>query len=88
MTPEDVESQLDPQRFMRVNRQFIISAAAVQKLSIYFLGKMRIHMTAAPYEEIIVSKDKVATVKRWLDFCPLRSFAPFPDFAESNSVSE
>ena len=68
MTLEDVESQLDPQRFMRVNRQFIISAAAVQKLSTYFLGKMRIHMTAAPYEEIIVSKDKVATVKRWLDF--------------------
>ena len=29
---------------------------------------MRIHMTAAPHEEIIVSKDKVATVKRWLDF--------------------
>ena len=67
MTLEEVESQLDPQRFMRVNRQFIISAAAVQKLSTYFLGKMRIHMTALPDEEIIVSKDKVATVKRWLD---------------------
>jgi len=67
MTLEEVESQLDPQRFMRVNRQFIISTADVQKLSTYFLGKMRIHMTAAPDEEIIVSKDKVATVKRWLD---------------------
>ena len=67
MTLEEVEGQLDPQRFMRVNRQFIISAAAVQKLSTYFLGKMRIHMMAAPDEEIIVSKDKVATVKRWLD---------------------
>ncbi len=67
MTLEEVESQLDPQRFMRVNRQYIINAAAVQKLSTYFLGKMRIHMTAAPDEEIIVSKDKVATVKRWLD---------------------
>ncbi len=67
MTLEEVESQLDPQRFMRVNRQFIISAAAVQKLSTYFLGKMRIHMTATPDEEIIVSKDKVAAVKRWLD---------------------
>jgi two-component system LytT family response regulator len=67
MTLEEVESQLDPQRFMRVNRQFIISAAAVQKLSTYFLGKMRIHVAAFPTVEIIVSKDKVATVKRWLD---------------------
>ena len=64
---EEAEAQLDPQRFMRVNRQFIISAAAVQKLSTFFLGKMCIHMTDAPNEEIIVSKDKVATVKRWLD---------------------
>ena len=67
MTLEEAESQLDPQRFMRVNRQFIVSAAAVSKLSTYFLGKMRIHVAAFPAVEIIVSKDKVATVKRWLD---------------------
>ncbi len=67
MTLEEAESQLDPQRFMRVNRQFIVSAAAVSKISTYFLGKMRIHVAAFPDVEIIVSKDKVATVKRWLD---------------------
>ena len=67
MTLEEAESQLDPQRFKRVNRQYIISAVAVSKLSQHFLGKMRIHMKATPDEEIIVSKDKVATVKRWLD---------------------
>ena len=33
MTLEEAESQLDPQRFMRVNRQFIVSATAVSKLS-------------------------------------------------------
>ena len=67
MTLEEAESQLDPQRFMRVNRQFIVNAAAVSKLSTYFLGKMRIHVTAFQDTEIIVSKDKVASVKRWLD---------------------
>ena len=67
MTLEEIENQLDPQRFMRVNRQFIVSTAAVSKLSTYFLGKMRIHITCFPDDEIIVSKDKVATVKRWLD---------------------
>jgi len=67
MTLEEAESQLDPQRFMRVNRQYIVSAPAVLKLSSFFLGKMRIHMIAFPEEEIIVSKDKVSFVKRWLD---------------------
>ena len=67
MTLEEAENQLDPQRFMRVNRQFIVHAPAVSKLSTYFLGKMRIHVTAFPDTEIIVSKDKVAAVKHWLD---------------------
>lgn len=67
MTLEEAESQLDPKRFMRVNRQFIISATAVAKLSTYFFGKMRIHLAAFPDAEVIVSKDRVATVKRWLD---------------------
>lgn len=35
--------------------------------STYFLGKMRIHVAAFQDTEIIVSKDKVASVKRWLD---------------------
>ena len=61
------ENQLDPKRFMRVNRQFVVSAAGVSKLSTHFLGKMRIHMTAFPDVEIIVSKDKVSAVKHWLD---------------------
>ena len=67
MTLEEIESQLDPHRFKRVNRQYIISAFAVQKLSSFFLGKMRVHMKASMDEEIIVSKDRVAAVKRWLD---------------------
>lgn len=67
MTLEEAESQLDPKRFMRVNRQFIVSAAAVTKLSTHFLGKIRIHVAAFPDIEIIVSKDKVSMVKHWLD---------------------
>ena len=67
MTLEEAESQLDPKRFMRVNRQFIVGAAAVTKLSTHFLGKIRIHVAAFPDTEIIVSKDKVSMVKHWLD---------------------
>lgn len=67
LTLDEVENQLDPKRFLRVNRQYIISATAVEKLSNYFTGKIRIHMTGYPAEEIIVSRDKVTSVKKWLD---------------------
>jgi len=67
MTLEDAETQLDPQRFLRVNRQYIVNAAAVDKLSAWFLGKIRVFLKGFPNEEIIVSKDRAAVVKRWLD---------------------
>lgn len=68
ITLDELEKQLDPQRFMRVNRQFIVSAAAVEKLSAFFIGKMRVHLKNYPDTDVIVSRDKVTTVKRWLDF--------------------
>ncbi len=67
MTLEEAEAQLDPRRFLRVNRQYIVSAAAVEKLAAWFLGKMRVYLKEYPDEEIIVSKEKAASVKRWLD---------------------
>ena len=68
LTLDELESQLDPTRFIRANRQYIVSAAAVEKLSTFFLGKMRIHMKGYPDTDIIVSRDKVSTVKKWLDY--------------------
>ncbi|MBR5404293.1 MAG: response regulator transcription factor [Bacteroidales bacterium] len=67
MTLEEAETQLDPRRFLRANRQYIINAAAVEKLSAWFQGKIRIFLKGYPDEEIIVSKDKATAVKRWLD---------------------
>ncbi len=67
MTLDEIESQLDPQRFMRVNRQYIVGASAVDRLSTWFQGKLRIHLKGYPDDEITVSKEKVAAVKRWLD---------------------
>ena len=67
MTLDEVESQLNPQRFMRVNRQYIVGASAVDKISTWFQGKLRIYLKGFPDDEIIVSKEKVPAVKRWLD---------------------
>lgn len=41
---------------------------AVEKLSNWFLGKMRVILKGYPETEIIVSKEKAPTVKRWLDY--------------------
>ncbi len=66
MTLDELAKQLNPAQFMRVNRQFIVHANDVQKLSTMFVGKVRIHMKSYPDLQIVVSKDKAAAVKRWL----------------------
>ena len=66
-TLDELESQLDPMRFIRANRQYIVNAVAIEKLSMFFLGKMRIHLKGYPHPDIIISRDKVAAVKKWLD---------------------
>ncbi len=66
MTLDELEKQLNPTSFMRVNRQYIIHASDVCKLSTHFFGKLRVHMQSFPDEEIIVSKDKASSVKKWL----------------------
>lgn len=67
MTLDEAESQLDPKHFMRVNRQFIVRAEAVVKLSRYFHAKILVHMAAFPDVQIIVSKGNVSAVKKWLN---------------------
>ena len=64
MTLDELTKQLDPVQFMRVNRQFIVHATDVQKLSALFFGKVCVHIKSYPDLEIVVSKDKAASVKR------------------------
>lgn len=66
-TLEELESELNPNRFMRVNRQYIVSVDAVESLVANFLGKMRLKLRCYKDADIIVSRAKVPMVKKWLD---------------------
>lgn len=67
-TLEELESQLNPQHFMRINRQYIANINSVESLVAHFLGKMRLRLRHYPDTEIIISRAKVSQVKRWLDW--------------------
>jgi len=63
---DDVEAQLNPEVFYRANRQYIIARKAVKDLTIWFGGKMAVNLSVATPERIIVSKQKVAEIKKWV----------------------
>lgn len=61
-----LEEQLDATRFMRVNRQFILSAESIRGIQNYFNGKMILEVAPAFSGKILVSKEKVPLLKSWL----------------------
>ncbi|SNC59543.1 two component transcriptional regulator, LytTR family [Hymenobacter gelipurpurascens] len=66
-TLEQLESLLDPTQFFRINRQFIAQLPAVQRLHPHFNGKLLLDLQPAPSDEVLVSREKAAAVKSWLE---------------------
>lgn len=67
-TMEELEQQLDPKLFFRANRQYIVHIDAIQQLYNYFNGKLKIILRKSPDTEIIVSREKAALLKNWMDY--------------------
>ncbi|UOR07571.1 LytTR family DNA-binding domain-containing protein [Hymenobacter aerilatus] len=66
-TLEQLEQLLNPQEFFRLNRQFIAQLPAVQRLHVYFNGKLKLDLHPAPSEEVLVSREKATVLKQWLE---------------------
>ena len=64
---EDLENELDPAIFCRVNRQFIIRKNAIANIKHYFGGKLIVNVHPASEERIVISKAKASDFKRWMD---------------------
>jgi two-component system, LytTR family, response regulator LytT len=62
---EDIFMKLDPLKFFRANRQYIVSHEAIKDLSVWFGSKLSINLTIEVPEKIIVSKARVPEFKAW-----------------------
>jgi len=63
---DEIEAELDPRDFFRANRQFIVKYDSIERVYAWFSGKLKVQVTPASYEEIIVSRLKAADFKKWL----------------------
>lgn len=65
-TLEQLEQMLDPQKFYRINRQFIGHLQSIQRIHTYFNGRLKLQLQPEPEEEVIVSRDKARAFKAWM----------------------
>lgn len=63
---DEIMKQLDPSRFYRANRQFIISRSAVRDITVWFGSRVVVNLTVDVPEKIIVSRTHVQDFKKWV----------------------
>ncbi|TYZ14438.1 response regulator transcription factor [Hymenobacter lutimineralis] len=66
-TLEQLEGLLDPRQFFRLSRKYIVSLTAVKEIRIYTGGRLRVLLLPTPLTEVIISRERVAEFKAWLD---------------------
>ena len=64
---ENIELELNPENFLRINRQFIVNKKAVKKLQFHFNGKLIADIEPPFHDRVLVSKLKASEVKSWLN---------------------
>lgn len=63
---DQIYSELDPRLFFKANRQYIVSIAAIEKISKYGNSQLKLTTNPATESEIIVGKNKASAFKKWL----------------------
>lgn len=67
LSMDALEAQLDPDRFFRANRQYILCVDSVQYVGNYFNAKLMVRLKGYPDAEVVVSREKAAAFKAWMD---------------------
>lgn len=62
----DIEKQLDPAQFYRVNRKYLLNLNAIKKIKSYPKSKLQLQLEPVTNEEIIISQENVGAFKEWM----------------------
>lgn len=63
----ELETQLNPQVFFRINRQIMTHIQGIAKVDTWFKGKLAVQLAPKLSEKTIISQQKAAAFKNWLD---------------------
>ena len=64
---QDLEKMLDPKFFFRVNRQFIIHIDSISQIKKHQASRLKILLSPAISENIVISTDKTPIFREWID---------------------
>ena len=63
---EKLEAMIDPAKFYRINRQYIISMNAIEDMYAYSKSRVKLSLSPPAKKETIVSTERSGRFKKWL----------------------
>lgn len=67
LSMNDLDQQLNPAIFFRLNRQYLAHIDSIHKISFFLSSKLIVRLTGCNDDHIVLSKEKSALFKQWLD---------------------
>ena len=62
----DLEKQVDPSTFYRVNRKYLVHINAIRKIKSFPKSKIQLEIEPSVTEEIVISQENVTAFKEWM----------------------
>lgn len=66
-TLEELETTLDPKKFFRISRKFVVHIDAIYEIKGSVSSRMEVKLPQPCEHELIVSRDRIQAFKTWLD---------------------
>ncbi len=67
ITLEQLEQELEPQTFFRINRKFFVNINAIKDIVSYTNSRLQIKLRSFNNQEVIVARERVKAFKIWLE---------------------
>ncbi len=66
-TLDQLEAILDPDKYFRINRKYIVSVASIRDMVSHTNSRLKLLLKASDDDDIIVARERVQEFKDWLD---------------------
>jgi DNA-binding LytR/AlgR family response regulator len=63
----ELQAELDPSRFFRANRQYLVHLDAVRSFRAWFKGRLCLDLVPPASEDVVVSAENAAAFRSWFD---------------------
>jgi DNA-binding LytR/AlgR family response regulator len=66
-TLDQLQREVNPKEFFRINRSMLVRVSAIQKVEQYFNSRYALELSPAYTETVVVAREKVKDFKEWLE---------------------